>query len=99
MEETPVKVLTIATLHEEGWVKIEISDTGVGIDIENLDNIFLPDFSTKPNDKGTGLGLASVRSMVSAYDGDAVVQSEPDEGATFTVRLPAHYPAKDNNHR
>ena len=90
MEEAADKKLTIATRHEEGWVKITIADTGCGIDPKHLDDIFQPDFSTKPLDKGTGLGLASVRSMVSAYQGRVSVASIPGRGTTFTIRLPAY---------
>jgi len=92
MEATPLKFLKIKTRNGEGLVIIEIADTGEGIESNNLEKIFKPDFSTKPRDKGTGLGLASVRSMVAAYNGDVQVRSEPGKGATFTVRLPAYTP-------
>ena len=95
MEETEEKGLTILTSHDKEWVSIEISDTGTGIEKKLLEKIFLPDYSTKPHDKGTGLGLASVRSMVAAYDGTVTVQSKPGKGATFTVRLPAYHPEEE----
>ena len=90
MEETREKVLTIETHSDGASVMIVIADTGEGIDQENLEKIFLADFSTKPKDKGTGLGLASVRSMVSAYGGETEVASTPGKGSTFSIRLPAH---------
>ena len=65
-----------------------MSDTGEGIAEENLPEIFSPDFTTKPIGKGTGLGLASVKTMVEAYSGDIRVESEKGEGTTFTVRIP-----------
>lgn len=91
MEETSEKELAISTRHEEGWIKVAITDTGEGIAAKDLEKIFQPDFSTKPLDKGTGLGLASVRSMVSAYQGDVCVESQPGSGTTFTVRFPSYH--------
>jgi len=90
MEATPLKFLRIKTRSSEGGVIIEIEDTGEGIESDNFEKIFKPDFSTKPRDKGTGLGLASVRSMVAAYNGEVQVRSERGKGTTFTVRLPAY---------
>jgi signal transduction histidine kinase len=95
MEDTKQKILTIVTSRDDNWVSIEISDTGMGIEKKHLERIFLPDYSTKPHDKGTGLGLASVRSMASAYDGDVCVASTPGKGTTFTVRLPAYHPEEE----
>jgi len=95
MQETSDKRLKITTHNEEGWIFISVSDTGEGIEAKNFEKIFQPDFSTKPRDKGTGLGLASVRSMVAAYNGEVQVRSERGEGTTFTVRLPAYNPEAD----
>ncbi len=70
-------------------VTIRISDTGCGIPKENLSRIFLPFFSTKEPGKGTGLGLAVARSIVSIHRGSIEVESEVGRGTTFTVTLPA----------
>jgi len=88
MEHSPQKLLTVETRLEDKTVAIRISDTGEGIAEENLARIFSPDFTTKPVGKGTGLGLASVRTMVKAYSGDIQVESMKSEGTTFTVRIP-----------
>jgi signal transduction histidine kinase len=70
-------------------VQIEIGDTGCGIAAGDLDKVFSPDFSTKPVGKGTGLGLASVNTMVKAYSGNIIIKSEPGQGTRVTVSLPA----------
>jgi signal transduction histidine kinase len=75
---------------DDGWVKISISDTGAGIPKANLDKIFEPFFTTKPVGKGTGQGLAIARSIVvGRHGGQLEVSSQPGQGATFTIALPA----------
>lgn len=88
MENTQEKRLTIETCLEDKSVSVRISDTGEGIFKDNLKKIFSPDFTTKPISKGTGLGLASVKTMVDAYSGDIQVKSKRGEGTTFTVKIP-----------
>ncbi len=88
MENTQEKRLTIETCLEDKSVAVRISDTGEGIFKENLKKIFSPDYTTKPISKGTGLGLASVKTMVDAYSGDIQVKSKRGEGTTFTIRIP-----------
>ncbi len=89
MENSPEKELVVETFSDDNTVGIRISDTGEGIAEEDLARIFSPDFTTKPIGKGTGLGLASVKTMVDAYSGDILVESIIGEGTTFTVKLPA----------
>jgi len=88
MENTQEKKLTIETYMEDKNVSVRISDTGEGIFKEDLKKIFSPDFTTKPISKGTGLGLASVKTMLDAYSGDIQVKSKRGEGTTFTIRIP-----------
>ncbi|MBN1314912.1 MAG: PAS domain S-box protein [Anaerolineales bacterium] len=80
--------LQIKTTSSPGWIKITVSDTGVGIPPENLDKLFEPLFTTRA--KGIGLGLAVVKMLVDGHDGRIEVESEnvPGKGATFTVWLP-----------
>jgi signal transduction histidine kinase len=67
-------------------VVVSIHDTGPGIVPEDLERIFSPFFTTKP--QGTGLGLAIVRKVVDAHDGHIDAISAPGRGATFRVTLP-----------
>lgn len=77
----------IATLPPGVYVKITILDEGTGIPDEHLTKIFDPYFTTKQ--KGSGLGLASVYSIIKKHDGHITVESKPGQGATFHVYLPA----------
>ena len=66
----------------------EVRDTGSGIPANELDKIFQPFFTTKPADKGTGLGLPVARTIVESYGGRLVVDSAPGTGTTFSFDLP-----------
>jgi signal transduction histidine kinase len=70
-------------------VEIRISDTGVGIKKEDLENIFDPFFTTKAPDKGTGLGLSISLRIVESLGGEIRVASEVGKGTTFEVYFPA----------
>ena len=78
---------------EQGEVEITVKDTGIGIPEELLPRIFEKfhqiDSSTTRNYGGAGLGLYVVKSFVDAMGGTLTVQSKPNEGTTFIVRLPA----------
>ena len=67
---------------------ISVTDTGKGMDAEELSRIFEPFYSTKPFAKGTGLGLASVYGTVTQCKGAITVESEVDKGSTFRLLLP-----------
>jgi two-component system NtrC family sensor kinase len=70
-------------------VKIGISDTGMGIEQENLEKIFDPFFTTKGPDRGTGLGLSISLSIVESMGGRIRVESEVGKGTVFEVYFPA----------
>jgi PAS domain S-box-containing protein len=82
-----------ATLHpvvEAGsYVRVCVTDTGAGMDRETLDRAFEPFFSTKPKDKGTGLGLATVYGIVSQTGGMVELRSEVGAGTAVTILLPS----------
>jgi hypothetical protein len=69
-------------------VKIRISDTGVGIKKEDLENIFDPFFTTKAPDKGTGLGLSISLRIVESLGGEIRVESEVGKGSVFEIYFP-----------
>ncbi|MBA3842498.1 MAG: PAS domain-containing protein [Actinobacteria bacterium] len=69
---------------------LQVTDTGSGIPPELAPRIFEPFFSTKPEELGTGLGLATIYGIVSQSHGDIYVESVVGTGTTMTVVLPAH---------
>ncbi|WP_430686216.1 GAF domain-containing protein [Leptolyngbya sp. AN02str] len=71
------------------YVRITVSDTGMGIPKDILDRIFDPFFTTKTTGKGTGLGLSTVMTIVKSHGGFVTVSSQVDCGTTFQVYLPA----------
>jgi signal transduction histidine kinase len=84
--------LTVRTAREDGWVLVEICDTGVGIPAEMQQKIFEPFFTTKPVGQGTGLGLdISYRVITQRHGGDLRVVSHPGN-TRFQVRLPLTEP-------
>ena len=70
-------------------VVLVVRDTGCGIAPENLDHIFQPFFTTKPEGKGTGLGLPIVKTILDRHGASIDVASTPGVGTTFTVTFPA----------
>ena len=81
-------VITVSTRQEEDRVSVAITDTGVGIEASNLEQIFRPFYTTKAEVKGTGLGLSVSYGIIQNHQGEIRVKSLPGKGATFTVLLP-----------
>ncbi|MFO8056587.1 MAG: PAS domain S-box protein [bacterium] len=83
------KVVMKAGDHGGGYVYISVSDNGPGIHREGMDRLFDPFYTTKPEGKGTGLGLTIVQEIVKRHKGRIKAESGPGEGAEFIVYLPA----------
>lgn len=78
--------LTLITGAQEGSAVLEVSDTGLGIAPEKLEQIFAPFFTDK--NRGTGLGLTIAKNIVDKHQGTLTVASTPGEGSTFRMTLP-----------
>jgi len=81
-------LLEISLLRESSQALLRIRDTGEGIPSEDLYRIFDPFFSTRKPSDGTGLGLSLCYTAIKAHLGSIEVESQPDEGTTFIVRVP-----------
>src|SRR5262249_43965118 len=83
-------MVIVRTRHEDGRVRIEVEDTGAGI--EQPERVFDPFFTTKPVGKGTGLGLSASYGIVHEHGGEITCRNLPDGGACFTITLPLFQP-------
>jgi two-component system, NtrC family, sensor kinase len=83
--------LTIQTRMVETSLVIDFRDTGQGIEPENIARIYDPFFTTKDVGQGTGLGLAISYGIIQEHGGRIFVESRPNEGAHFTIKLPTAF--------
>jgi two-component system NtrC family sensor kinase len=80
---------------DKDCIEIEFTDTGSGIEKENLEKIFDPFFTTK--DTGHGLGLAICYGIIKEHRGTILVESEVGKGTTFNIRLPVSLGEESGN--
>src|SRR3982075_948887 len=80
--------VTIACAQRDFYVDIRVDDNGSGIAPAHMNKIFDPYFTTKQGKSGTGLGLYITKKVVEDHNGSIKVDSTPQAGTTFTVRLP-----------
>jgi signal transduction histidine kinase len=79
--------VTVRTAHHGGSVHLSVEDRGVGLDDEQLEQIFDAFYTSRTG--GIGMGLSISRSIIEAHEGKIWARQNPDRGATFHVTLPA----------
>jgi len=84
--------LTVGTRASGRHVLLRVEDNGIGMSKEALDKIFIPFYTTKDVNEGTGLGLPVVHGIVTSHGGTIDVTSAPGVGTRFEIRLPAAAP-------
>jgi two-component system NtrC family sensor kinase len=79
-------VLAVSTRLHEGWVLLEFSDSGPGIQAPG--RVFDPFYTTRPVGQGTGLGLSACYGIIQEHGGRILCENRPEGGATFRIELP-----------
>ena len=82
--------ITISTINECRWVRVEIADTGVGIPEDDLNKLFDAFFTSKTT--GSGLGLTISAQIINNHEGTIEVKKRKDKGTTFIIKLPIKHP-------
>lgn len=85
-EEQELKSIVVAVKRTENSVNITVKDNGIGIELENIEHIFEPKFTTKTS--GMGLGLGIIKNIIENYKGTITFETQYGTGTTFIVSLP-----------
>ena len=80
--------ITVTLKEENGWLLLQVSDTGIGIPINKQGKIFERFYQIENGREGSGIGLSLVQRLVELHHGRIVLQSEVGKGSTFTIYLP-----------
>jgi two-component system NtrC family sensor kinase len=80
--------IAITTGLADGWIRIRIADSGMGVPAELREKIFEPFFTTKPVGQGTGLGLAISYGIMRKHEGNIEIESRPEGGTQFVLSIP-----------
>ncbi|HSH37464.1 MAG TPA: response regulator [Chthoniobacterales bacterium] len=80
--------VTVSCTRGDFYIDVRVEDTGTGMTAAQIPKIFEPYFTTKQHKSGTGLGLYITKKVVEDHNGSIKVDSTPDVGTTFTIRLP-----------
>jgi signal transduction histidine kinase len=94
MSETPRKELTLRACPDGGRVRLEVEDSGCGMDEAVRGRLFEKFFTTKESDSGTGLGMTVVEEVIRAHQAELQVHSEPGAGTCFQIWLLLDGPQK-----
>ena len=89
LEKIPTGQLTLKTWADGQQVCFSVTDSGAGVDREDLPRLFTPFYTTKGENKGNGLGLYLSRTIITAHGGTIELASAPGEGTCVTIALPA----------
>lgn len=95
-KNTSNRMILINLYKEDKYIIIEISDNAGGIKEEVLEKIFNPYFTTKHQDKGTGLGLYMSKNIIEKHHHGKLSAKNIENGANFTIALPMSYPRKEH---
>ncbi len=89
----PGGTIRVVSDQTDGFISIKFQDDGIGIPEQNLKRIFDPFFTTKPPGSGTGLGLSICFRIMEKLNGKLTVESQKNEGSTFTMTIPEQWPS------
>ncbi|MBI5203304.1 MAG: hypothetical protein HZA11_00130 [Nitrospirae bacterium] len=78
----------VSSSHDDSHVKVEVTDTGLGISEGHISKVFDPFFTTKDVGAGTGLGLSICYGIINQHNGSIEITSVPQKGTTVTIKLP-----------